>query len=165
MAEPFVWALTDPELVRQQITDYFNSLPIMAYRKVYDPDLKDEVRKNIQIDTKMPGVAGLAYAIGINRMSLLKYCKITKEEQQEREGLESIVRDLLRAKSRIELFQEQGLFDKVRHRGSMFSLAVNYKWRDGESDAEGTGEGFVQNILPPAQSQTAKAIPKWEPEE
>jgi hypothetical protein len=172
MADRFQHAFTDPEEVQKQVDEYFESLVIYAHREVYDPDLEGEdgkpgckIYKLVADGERMPGIAGLSYHLGINRRSFINWCSRALDEKQSEEVI-AIAHVLIRAKSRIEMYQEQGLFDKERHRGSMFSLAVNYKWNAEEDTERGKGDAFVMNVIPPAVDSAEKlAIPKWEPTE
>lgn len=155
--QPF--KLTDHKIVRERIEDYFKSeLKRMVFGRIYDDDLGKEVYKQYQDGFHMPGIAGVSAHLGITRRTFLDYCKGGDSEVEEKV---LIARELLRAKMLIEAAQERGLFDKEAHRGSMFSLGVNYGW--GKDDA-GTGGGKfeMKNISPATE---ARAIPKWEGED
>jgi len=172
MATKGTHALTNIADVRQEIDAYFEGLTRYSWQKIWNPQARSEKGELGDWDLKempdgedMPGIAGLSYHLGINRRTFLNWCDRAKDET-EPDWVREIARELIRAKSRIEMYQEQGLFDKTRHRGSMFSLSVNYKWRDGEETERGKGEAFVMNIIPPAEvSNETLAIPKWEPTE
>ena len=65
-------------------------------------------------------VSGLAYALGTNRQTLLNY-----EEKEE------FFDTIKRAKARIELFNEELLYNKdVSTTGVIFNLKNNYGWKD-----------------------------------
>lgn len=65
-------------------------------------------------------VSGLAYSLGTNRQTLLNY-----EENEE------FFDTIKRAKARIELFNEELLYNKdVSTTGVIFNLKNNYGWKD-----------------------------------
>lgn len=65
-------------------------------------------------------VSGLAYALGTNRQTLINY-----------EGKDEFVDTIKRAKAKIELYNEEMLYDKnVSTTGVIFNLKNNYGWKD-----------------------------------
>lgn len=166
MADPFVFALQSPEETRERCQKYFDSLARTKWVEVYDPSILNadgtkgaKVYKEVPDDPRIPGVAGLAVALGVNRFTLLNWLKRADAED---ENIRAIAHVIAQAKAQIEAAQEAALFDKEAHRGAAFSLAVNYKW--GAADTPGSGQPFQRNIIPPAAEEELKAIPKWEPE-
>lgn len=159
MADPFVFALTSPEEARQKCQAYFDSLARTKWVEVYDPQAEGKVWKEVPDDPKIPGLAGLAVALGVNRFTLLNWLKRANHAD---ENVRAIAHVIAQAKAQIEAAQEAALFDKEAHRGAAFSLAVNYNW--GAAEPPGAGEPFQRNIIPPAAEEELKAIPKWEPE-
>lgn len=155
IGQPFI--LKDHLKVRADIEDYFkNGLKRMVHGEIYDTDLNAKVWKEYQDGYNMPGIAGLSAHIGTSRRTFFEYLKRLGGKDEE---LNLIALELLRAKTVIEAAQENGLFDKEAHRGSMFSLKVNFKW-DEQTDAGAGGGAFeMKNITP---SVDAVAIPKWE---
>lgn len=152
---PFI--LKDHLKVRADIEDYFkNGLKRMVHGEIYDTDLNAKVWKEYQDGFKMPGIAGLSAHIGTSRSTFFEYLKRIGGEDEE---INLIGLELLRAKTVIEAAQENGLFDKEAHRGSMFSLRVNFKWDDVTEEAAGGSSFEMKNITP---SENATAIPKWE---
>lgn len=138
---------------------YFDSLPRYQYLEVYDPDLEEKVWKNVQVGHSTPGLAGLAYALGVHRNTIFNWLKRADDEDEE---VRAIVHVLTRAKARIEAMQEAALFDRETNKGAQFSLTVNYGWRENAGEGgEGSGGAFIQNILPPAPADQRVAIPKW----
>lgn len=166
MADPFKFALSSPEEAQAKCQAYFDSLARTRWAKVWDPKAKREdgklgaeVWKEIPADTKIPGLAGLAVALGMNRISLLNWLKRGNSDDP---NIVAIVHVLARAKAQIEAEQEQALYDKETTRGAMFSLQVNYKW--GAEDTV-TPQTFERQVLPPLADGQGLAIPKWQPEE
>lgn len=65
-------------------------------------------------------VSGLAYALGTNRQTLINY--------EDKEQFFDTIKD---AKAKIELFNEELLYDKnVSTTGVIFNLKNNYGWKD-----------------------------------
>lgn len=85
--------------------------------------------KPVITDKKPPTVTGLALALGFNsRQSLLNY-------QAKKEFMDTIIR----AKSRVEEYAEQRLYDRDGVQGAKFSLSNNFKeWREHPNFQEGT---------------------------
>lgn len=68
-------------------------------------------------------VSGLAYALGTYRQTLINY-----EEKEE------YVDTIKKAKARIELYNEEKLYDKsVSTTGVIFNLKNNYGWKDQQT--------------------------------
>lgn len=78
-------------------------------------------------------MSGLAWYLGTNRQTLLNY-----ENCLEDDWLKSVPDDvkvlyvdsIKRAKQRIEMEYEEGLFNKNSAVGAIFTLKNNYKWVD-----------------------------------
>lgn len=91
------------------------------------------------VDRKPPTVTGLALALGFtNRLSLLNY-----------QGKKEFVNTITRAKSRVEQYAEERLFDKDGTSGAQFSLRNNFKGWDADKKEEETDTGgivIVNNI-------------------
>ena len=92
-----------------------------------------------------PTITGLALALGFtNRMSLLNY--------QGRAEFRDVI---TRAKSRVEQYTEERLFDKDGSGGARFSLQNNFKgWRE-EATSENGGQKEVVIV-----ELTRKAVPE-----
>lgn len=75
----------------------------------------------VRIGARPPTITGLALALGFNsRQSLLNY-------QAKKEFMDTITR----AKTRVEQYTEEQLFDRNGANGAKFSLANNFKgWKD-----------------------------------
>ena len=79
--------------------------------------VRNKYGKIIRDDRRPYTVTGLALALGFNsRTSLLNY-----------EGKEEFVNTIVRAKSRVERYAEERLYDKDGSNGAKFSLANNFK--------------------------------------
>lgn len=91
------------------------------------------------VDRKPPTVTGLALALGFStRLSLLNY-----------QGKKEFMNTITRAKSRVEQYAEERLFDKDGTSGAQFSLRNNFKGWDADKKEEETDTGgivIVNNI-------------------
>lgn len=91
------------------------------------------------IDRKPPTITGLALALGFaSRQALLNY-----------EGRKEFNDTITRAKSRVEQYAEERLFDKDGTSGAQFSLRNNFKGWDADKKEEETDTGgivIVNNI-------------------
>jgi len=81
----------------------------------------DKYGEVIMVGKKPYTVTGLALALGFNsRQTLLNY-----------QGKEEFMDTIIRAKSRIEQYTEERLFDKDGVNGAKFSLSNNFEgWRE-----------------------------------
>lgn len=109
------------EEMQEKIDEYFNSC---EGRVLEDPDgypILDKHGKVIRIDDKPLTVTGLALHLGFtSRQALLNY-------QAKKEFVDAITR----AKSRVEQYAEERLFDKDGANGAKFSLANNFDgWKE-----------------------------------
>ena len=90
----------------------------------------------IMIHQHPPTVTGLALALGFaGRKELLAY-----------QGKREFCNTITRAKSRVEQYAEERLFDRDGQRGAEFSLRCNFRWRQEEQTAEAQTGGIV--LLP-----------------
>lgn len=91
------------------------------------------------VDRKPPTVTGLALALGFtSRLDLLRY-----------QGKKEFCNTITRAKSRVEQYAEERLFDKDGTSGAQFSLRNNFKGWDADKKEEETDTGgivIVNNI-------------------
>ena len=84
----------------------------------------DKWGKPFIIHQRPPTVTGLALALGFtSRQALLDY--------QAKKGF---VDTVTRAKSHIEAYAEERLFDRDGQRGAEFSLKYNFRWVDEKKD-------------------------------
>lgn len=95
--------------------------------------IRNKDGKIIRDDRRPYTITGLALALGFNsRTSLLDY-----------EGKEEFLNTIKRAKSRVERYAEERLYDKNGSNGAKFSLANNFKrWSEKQ-----TIEADVKNTM------------------
>ena len=107
--------------------------------------------KPVIINQKPPTVTGLALALGFTtRLSLLNY-----------QGKKEFMNTITRAKTMIEAYTEERLFDKEGSNGAQFSLRNNFKgWNDrvlSELDQEEQRARIAQIR---AQTERLAAVPE-----
>lgn len=159
-------SIRDPDEARRLCQAYFDSLAKTKWAEVWDPDVPNEdgslgrlVHKEVPDGYRVPGVAGLAVALGMDRRSLLNWCKRGDDDNPVVVEISQILRA---AKSAVEAAQEEALFDRETARGAMFALQSIYRW--GVEDQNEAPTEFKREILPPIATGDALAVPKWEPE-
>lgn len=96
----------------------------------------------VVINRKPPTVTGLALALGFtSRLDLLRY-----------QGKEEFCNTITRAKSMVEQYAEERLFDRDGSNGAQFSLRNNFKGWDADKKDDNSGDGkitIVNNIPRP----------------
>lgn len=99
----------------------------------------------VVINRKPPTVTGLALALGFtNRLDLLRY-----------QGKKEFCNTITRAKSMVEQYAEERLFDRDGSNGAQFSLRNNFKgWdADKKNDDSGDGKITIVNNIPRPEKQ------------
>lgn len=94
----------------------------------------------IIIDRKPPTITGLALAIGLSGRGDLLYYQHKKKQFCD---------TITRAKSRVEMYAEERLYDKEGSAGAQFNLRNNFKnWDADKKQEESKTEGItiVNNI-------------------
>lgn len=109
------------EEIQEKIDEYFKSCegePLIIEGEVF---IDKKTGEPIMINKKPYTVTGLALALGFNsRQALLNY-----------QGRYEFNDTITRAKSRIEQYTEERLFDKDGVNGAKFSLSNNFEgWRE-----------------------------------
>lgn len=91
--------------------------------------IRDKFGEIVMSNARPPTVTGLALALGFTtRHALLDY-----------QGKRAFAHTIARAKSRIEAYAEQRLFDRDGQRGAEFSLKYNFRWAQEEKNAAEDG--------------------------
>lgn len=108
----------------------------VACDKKGDPIL-NKYGEVVYMNRRPPTVTGLALALGFNsRQSLLNY-----------QGKKEFCEVITRAKTRIEMYTEERLFDKDGAAGARFSLQNNFKgWNESAKEAAGALASAVQIV-------------------
>ena len=122
MATPGKLRYKSVEEMQAAIDAYFDSCEGYVYTDDAGQPVLDKYNQPIIIGAKPPTVTGLALALGFtNRVSLLNY-------QARSKAYNEIIS---RAKSRVEAYAEERLFDKDGANGAKFSLQFNFKnWKE-----------------------------------
>lgn len=109
------------EEIQEKIDEYFEKCKGRVLKNDEGEFIRDKYGFPIIIDAKPPTITGLALALGFNsRQALLNY-------QGKKEFNDTIVR----AKSLVEQYTEERLFDKDGANGAKFSLANNFDgWKE-----------------------------------
>ena len=106
--------------MQQKIDEYFAECEGKVLKDEKNNPIFNKLGQPVIYGSKPPTVTGLALALGFtSRQALLNY-------QEKEEFVDTITR----AKSRVEQYAEERLFDKDGANGAKFSLANNFKgWK------------------------------------
>lgn len=129
---------TSSEAMQKLIDGYFEDCKGKVFCDEDGVPVLDKHGNPVIYDARPPTVTGLALALGFtNRMSLLNY-----------QGRKEFVDTITRAKSRVEQYAEERLFDKDGANGAKFSLANNWEgWREKQQiEADVKNEVTVINV-------------------
>ena len=129
-----------PEEMQERIDAYFKACEGRPLLNEYDEPARDKFGAPILLDVRPPTVTGLALALGFtSRQALLNY-----------QAKKAFVDTVTRAKSRVEQYTEERLFDRDGQRGAEFSLKHNFRWEGQQRDEKQAG-GVVElpQVLPP----------------
>lgn len=132
------------EEIEQKIEAYFKSCEGEPLKDRDGTVLTDKYGAPIIVGRKPPTITGLALALGFStRQSLLNY-----------QGKKEFVDTITRAKSFVEKYAEERLFDREGVQGAKFSLINNFKgWSEKPEDA-GSSRGTEND----AQRELMRAI-------
>ena len=110
-----------PEAMQAKIDAYFEACQGEVLKNDFGQPVLNKWGEAVMVDVHPPTMTGLALALGFrDRSSLLDY--------QAKPRFEEII---VRAKSRIEQYAEERLFDKDGSAGARFSLQNNFKrWKE-----------------------------------
>ena len=150
MARRGVLTYKTPEEMQEKIEAYFADCEGEVLTDADGKPILDKFGHPNIIGAKPPTITGLALALGFTtRQSLLNY-----------QG-KGAFRDIItHAKSRVEMYAEERLFDKDGAAGARFSLQFNFKgWREDKDDES---KAPVVNIICdiPKTAPTEAAAPE-----
>lgn len=132
------------EEIEEKIEQYFKDCEGHALTDNEGNTVYNKWGYPVIVDRKPPTVTGLALALGFStRLSLLNY-----------QGKKEFMNTITRAKSRVEQYAEERLFDKDGTSGAQFSLRNNFKGWDAdkkEEEADTGGIVIVNNIPRPGK--------------
>lgn len=138
----------DPKEMLKRIEAYFIACKGQYLTDADGQMMLDKYGRPIIVDCHPPTVTGLALAIGFRtRKSLIDYAARSVEFKEIIE----------RAKSEVEKYCEERLFDKDGVKGAIFSLQNNFGWceqKDDKQDALESGTGIV--LLPEVKQDGGK---------
>lgn len=127
---------TSAEDMQKLIDEYFKECEGTLLTDHNGDPMVDKWGIPIMLGQKPPTVPGLALALGFNsRQSLLNY-----------KAKAEFVDVITRAKTRLEQYAAERLYDRDGAKGAQFTLAVHYGWRvNTDSDGgENDGGGVVE---------------------
>lgn len=109
------------EEIEEKIEAYFKKCEGEILKDNEGNPVTDKWGKPIVINQERPTITGLALALGFTtRLSLLNY-----------QGKAEFMNTITRAKTRVEAYTEQMLFDRNGSNGAQFSLRNNFKgWNE-----------------------------------
>lgn len=128
------------EEIEEKISAYFKECEGEVLRDNTGTPILNKWGTPVIVNQKPPTVTGLALALGFtSRQALLNY-------QAKKEFVDTITR----AKSRVEQYAEERLFDKDGANGAKFSLANNFKgWSEKQQmEIEGMEKVVIVDDIP-----------------
>lgn len=128
------------EEIEEKIDAYFKECEGEILKNAEGEPMLDKFGHPIIINQRPPTVTGLALALGFStRLSLLNY-----------QDKEEFVNTITRAKTKIEAYAEERLFDRDGVNGARFSLTNNFKgWSEKQQiDVEGAGSVVIVDDIP-----------------
>lgn len=133
------------EEIQEKIDKYFSDCEGEVLKDEEGNPILNKYGGIIIMGSKPPTITGLALALGFaSRQALLNY--------QDREEFNDTI---MRAKSRVEQYAEERLFDRDGSNGAQFSLKNNFKgWNaDKKEENQQGGITIVNNIPRPYNSK------------
>ena len=127
-----------PEEMQVKIDEYFEKCKGTLLRDHNDDPIIDRWGNPVYLDKKPPTVTGLALALGFKtRRALMLY--------QAKKEFTDVV---LEAKSRIELYNEEMLYDRDGSKGAIFNLTRNFAgWQEEKTeDGKSTAVNIINDI-------------------
>ena len=120
------------EAMERLIEAYFEGCRGEVLRDADDEPVLNKYGEVVMVGARPPTMTGLALALGFaDRSSLLDY--------EGKPQFEAVIR---RAKSRIEQYTEERLFDRDGNRGAQFSLQNNFRgWKESRDVTLTAAEG------------------------
>lgn len=124
-----------PEEMQVKIDEYFEECKGTLLKDHNGDPIIDRWGNPVYLDKKPPTVTGLALALGFKTRRALQLYKAKK----------AFTDTILEAKSRIELYNEEMLYDRDGAKGAMFNLQRNFAgWQEEKEDPS---KGAAVNII------------------
>lgn len=124
-----------PEEMQVKIDEYFEECKGTLLKDHNGDPIIDRWGNPVYLDKKPPTVTGLALALGFKTRRALQLYKAKK----------AFTDTILEAKSRIELYNEEMLYDRDGAKGAMFNLQRNFAgWQEEKEDQN---KGAAVNII------------------
>lgn len=140
---------SDPAEMQAVIDQYFRDCAGTPLIGADGEVIRDKYGEIVMANARPPTVTGLALALGFTgRQALMDY--------QARKSFSDTV---TRAKSRIEAYAEERLYDRDGQRGAEFSLKYNFKWAQEDKTAL-TDEGATGVVMLPVIMSQADPPPE-----
>lgn len=127
------------EEIQEKIDKYFSDCNGEVLKDEEGNPILNKYGGVIIMGSKPPTITGLALALGFSsRQALLNY--------QDREEFNDTI---MRAKSRVEQYAEERLFDRDGSNGAQFSLKNNFKgWNADKKEENQQGGITIVNNIP-----------------
>ena len=117
------------EEIEEKINEYFGECKGKVLKDNGGNVVFDKFGQPVIVDSHPPTVTGLALALGFaSRQALLNY-----------QGKKEFNDTITRAKTKVEQYAEERLFDKDGSNGAKFSLANNFEGWNTKQDIKVTG--------------------------
>ena len=125
------------EELQKKIDEYFEDCAGTPLVNEKGEQLVDKRGNPVLVNARPPTITGLALALGLNsRQALLNY-----------QGRKEFNDTITRAKSRVEQYAEERLFDKDGANGAKFSLANNFDGWKEKQQIDGNINTRLEDIL------------------
>lgn len=125
------------EEIQEKIDKYFSDCDGEVLKDEEGNPILNKYGGVIIVGSKPPTVTGLALALGFtSRQALLNY-----------QGKEEFVDTITRAKTRVEQYAEERLFDRDGSHGAQFSLRNNFKGWNGERESNTDALAKLDEVL------------------
>lgn len=126
-----------PEEMQVKIDEYFEKCKGTLLEDHNGDPILDRWGNPVYLDKKPPTVTGLALALGFKtRTALIKY-----------KAKKAFTDTILEAKSRIELYNEEMLYDRDGAKGAMFNLQRNFAgWQEAKEENKGAAVNIINDI-------------------
>ena len=128
---------TDPEEMRVKIDQYFEECKGTLLEDHNGDPIIDRWGNPVFLGKKPPTLSGLARALGFKTRSGLNRYKAKKPFMEL----------LMDARLRIEIYNEEMLYDRDGQKGAMFNLRLNFEgWQEKLDENKGAAVNIINDI-------------------